>query len=69
MKLVFENSVSIMIREEDFTEITVGLEEISYMRPNGTKAVIKFSQTILPLRSKKEEIKVAAESPITKPAV
>jgi hypothetical protein len=38
------NSVSILIREEDFTEITVGLEEISYLRPSGGKATIKFPQ-------------------------
>lgn len=55
MKLVLGNSVSILIREEDFVEITVGSEEISYLRPNGSRAVIKIPQAGLPIRSRNED--------------
>ena len=63
MKIVLENCISVLIREEDFTKATIGQEEVSYLRPNGTQVVIKFSQAVLATGHKNEnrEVKSARE--------
>src|SRR5437016_5548691 len=47
MKLLLNNGITILIREEDFLEVGIGQEEISYTRPNGSKASIKFADANL----------------------
>jgi len=42
MKITLPSNTTIFIREEDFVEVNVGPEEVSYIRPNGTKAIIKL---------------------------
>jgi len=60
MKITLPNSTTILIREEDFLEISVSEEEISYNRPNGTRALIKLLQTTLnPKINAKNHIPVA----------
>src|SRR5687767_9095684 len=54
MKLIIGKAVSILIREEDFTEITVGHEDITYSRCDGSKALIKFPQGVLVLKDNNE---------------
>ena len=46
MKILFGGALTIFIREEDFTEINIDQNLISYTRPNGTHAFIKFKYTI-----------------------
>jgi len=46
MKILFGGVITILIREEDFTEINVDQDMISYIRPNGTQALIKFKDKI-----------------------
>jgi len=47
MKITLPNHTTILIREEDLLEATVGLDEISYSRPSGTRVIIKLHSTLL----------------------
>jgi len=46
MKILFGGALTIFIREEDFTKIDIDQNLISYTRPNGTQALIKFKYAI-----------------------
>jgi len=46
MKILFGGALTIFIREEDFTKIDIDQNLISYTRPNGTQAFIRFKYTI-----------------------
>ena len=46
MKILFGGALTVFIWEEDFTEINIDQHLISYTRPNGTQALIKFKYTI-----------------------
>jgi len=57
MKITLPNNTTIFIREEDFSEVNVGPGEVSYIRPNGTRAVIRL-QSLTSVPKSKIEIPV-----------
>ena len=58
MKLLLGNGITILIREEDFTQVNLGPQEIVYTRPNVTKALIRFPQEALVFKNDKNKSKI-----------
>src|SRR5689334_21567130 len=47
MKLIINEKLSILIREEDFLEITIGEQDIVYVRRDGSRATIKLPRAAI----------------------
>jgi hypothetical protein len=64
MKITLPNGIIIFLREEDFQELTIGYDEISYIRPNGVKVVLKFPAVPMNLNMNEDQsIPAALKNP------
>ena len=47
MKLILGKGLTILVREEDFKELTIGNTQINYTRPDGSNVVVRFPEAMI----------------------
>ena len=62
MKLILGKGLTILVREEDFKELTIGNTQINYTRPDGSNVVVRFPEAMISSRLEEAQKEILMQS-------